>query len=81
MEDFLANVSRELRTPIASTLRGRKAIDTKTLFITYAGLTREELAAIEEQVKKRRAFRILSAKRRRRQFQLTAVPAHLGCFL
>ena len=31
-------------------------IDKKTLFITYAGLTTEELKEIEEQVKKQSSF-------------------------
>lgn len=44
------------RKYVASTLRGRKAIDTETLFITYTGLTRAELAAIEEQAKKKADF-------------------------
>ena len=41
---------------IASRLRHREMIDTDTLFITYTGLTQEELAVIEEQVEKRVHF-------------------------
>ena len=41
---------------IASILKNKSMIDTDTLFITYTGLTREELAAIEEQVEKRVHF-------------------------
>lgn len=37
---------------IASLLRSKDMIDTEILFITYAGVTREELTAIKEQVKK-----------------------------
>ena len=41
---------------IAATLKGKKAIDTGTLFITYAGVTKGELTAIEEQVRERADF-------------------------
>ena len=41
---------------ITSTLSILGEIDTRTLFITYAGLTKEELENIEEQVKKKVAF-------------------------
>ena len=41
---------------IGSALKGKGTIDTETLFITHAGLTREELAEIEEQVEKRVHF-------------------------
>lgn len=41
---------------ISSALKGKSGIDTETLFITYAGMTREELAKIEDQVKKKTAF-------------------------
>ena len=41
---------------IASMLKNKKAIDTDILFITYAGMTRSELASIEEQVKKKVEF-------------------------
>ena len=41
---------------IASTLHGGRNINTTILFITYAGLTKEELTEIEEQVKKQAVF-------------------------
>lgn len=41
---------------IASTLRSAREIDRKTLFIAYAGMTKEELGEIEEQVKRRIPF-------------------------
>lgn len=44
------------RKYIAATLHTRQEIDKKTLFITYAGLTNEELKEIEEQVKNTVAF-------------------------
>ena len=44
-------------TYIASALKDAGMIDTDTLFITYTGLSRQELAEIEEQVEKRVHFR------------------------
>ncbi|MGN1146977.1 MAG: DegV family protein [Lachnospiraceae bacterium] len=41
---------------IASTFNTMRKVDTKTLFITYAGLTNEELKEIEEQVKMKVSF-------------------------
>ena len=41
---------------IASALKGKEMIDTETLFITYTGLTREELAEIREQVEQKVHF-------------------------
>ena len=42
---------------IASTFRTVREIDTNTLFITHAGLTKEELAEIEKQVRNKVAFK------------------------
>lgn len=44
------------RKYITSTLNTRGEIDKKILFITYAGLTKEELEEIKEQVKKKVSF-------------------------
>lgn len=41
---------------ITSTLKGMGGIDTKTLFITYAGMSKEELESVEAQVKRRVEF-------------------------
>ena len=41
---------------ITSTLNGMGGIDTGTLFITYAGMSKEELENVEAQVKKRVEF-------------------------
>ena len=41
---------------IKEALHTPDTIDAKTLFITYAGLTNEELKEIEEQVKSRKTF-------------------------
>ena len=41
---------------IASALNTMHEIDKKTLFITYAGLTNEELQEIEKQVKRKVSF-------------------------
>lgn len=42
---------------IASTLRTVREIDTNTLFITHAGLNKEELAEIEKQVRDKVSFK------------------------
>ena len=42
---------------ITSTLRTAREIDTNTLFITHAGLTKEELTEIEEQVRSKVSFK------------------------
>ena len=42
---------------IASTFRTVRGIDTNTLFITHAGLTKEELKEIEKQVRNKVAFK------------------------
>ena len=42
---------------IVSTLRTMREIDTNTLFITHAGLTKEELTEIEKQVRNKVAFK------------------------
>ena len=42
---------------ITSTLRTAREIDTNTLFITHAGLTKEELTEIEEQVRNKVSFK------------------------
>lgn len=42
---------------IASTLRTVRGIDTGTLFITHAGLTKEELTEIEKQVRNKVSFK------------------------
>ena len=42
---------------IISTLRTMREIDTNTLFITHAGLTKEELTEIEKQVRNKVAFK------------------------
>lgn len=44
------------RKYIAAALRAMREVDKKILFITYAGLTNEELKEIEEQVKRRISF-------------------------
>lgn len=41
---------------VAAVLRAMRKVDKKILFITYAGLTNEELREIEEQVKKKFQF-------------------------
>lgn len=42
---------------ITTTLRTAREIDTNTLFITHAGLTKEELTEIEEQVRNKVSFK------------------------
>ena len=63
---------------IASALKGRKAIDTETLFITYAGLTREELASLEEQVKKKADFQEIIFQRASPAISINCGPGTFG---
>ena len=63
---------------IASALKSGKEIDTETLFITYAGLTREELASIEEQVKKKAGFREIILQRASPAISINCGPGTFG---
>ena len=61
------------RKYITSTLNIREKIDTRTLFITYAGLTKEELDDIKAQVQKKVAFQDIICQK-----ASSAISTHCG---
>ena len=65
---------------IVSALRGRKAIDTETLFVTYAGLTRRDLAVLEERVRKEADFQDIIFQKASPALSVNCGPGTFGLF-
>lgn len=65
---------------ISSALEVKKEIDKRILFITYAGLTREELKQIEKQVKKKMMFEQIICQKASPAISTNCGPGTFGLF-
>ena len=78
---MLAEEKTAWKKYIASTFNKELHMDKKMLFITYAGLTNDELKEITKEVREKMQSRTLFIKRHLRRLPLTADLVPLECYL
>ena len=77
---WMGTTGRAWGNYIVSALRCRKAIDTETLFVTYAGMTRGDLAVIEDRVRKETDFQDIIFQKTSPALSANCGPGTFGLF-